>query len=295
MELECSECQESFPVLTQQGSNKDLSARIISSLTRIATTVLVAASSHPVSFSNREPASQHLSSYHIRAAVQKACSICGMPWPDLRSSEFRDHLFSHMNEEEKLEALRLQGRRYKELVTPLNSSWRNDSSLSFLPKAVEECYAAICGATLCNKKLGDTHEEPTSKREVGRGPLKCKFPGCLTTQRMSQISSNPRKLILRIQNAIQNYFILKVHGNVHSGAKPWKCSICPKSFPLKNTLELHLVTNHDVGTKMFKCDVEGCGKLFRIRSYHRSHVRTVHGVFTKKCRSQREASGKTQE
>ncbi|ODM89130.1 Zinc finger and BTB domain-containing protein 48 [Orchesella cincta] len=355
MEFECSECQETFPVLTQTRKQQQIfRAHYLVAHTDRYNCRLCAASSRSVSFSNREQLLQHLSSYHNiytmekyhnaykykqsipvrevsagsgspRAGLQKTCNICGMPCSDLRSSEYRNHLFSHMNEEEKLEALSLQGRRYKELINPTQKQLETGSvsqcqvcgkfitmgKLGLTRHQLEShpgegaltkvgpppAMCNICGLILSSKKTLETHLKSQHPNGKWDGPFKCKFPGC------PHNSTDEPNLKVHVEeehgqseeakNNVMCRSCGKVHGNVHTGDKPWKCSICPKAFSVKSSLELHLATKHGIGVEMFKCEVEGCGKLFPLRRYHRFHMRKVHGVFAKNCKSQRETSGET--
>ncbi|ODM89098.1 Zinc finger and BTB domain-containing protein 16-A [Orchesella cincta] len=364
---ECTSCSQTFPLLiSSDKQQKVFFAHYLSAHSdRYKCKVC---KYNPPRYANRQELLKHLESthgiktisdYHNKRQRRKdltpemiynGCRVCGKPGLDCRSSDYRQHLLSHMNEEEKLEALTVAGRRHKELLAPTQQQLENDSTLSFCqscgrfitkgelglkrhqlefhPDLVDPAeksnvknLCSICGATLYNKTSLRTHMKSQHPNGKWDGPLKCKFPGCshnstgepnlkVHVEEEHGQSEEARRGVLcttcgKILSSawtlkgykykLQNFTLCQGSWNVHSGAKPWKCSICSKAFPLKNTLELHLTTKHGVGAEVFKCEVEGCGKLYPIRRYLTLHKRTVHGIFTKKRKSQRdEGEGVTQ-
>ncbi|ODM91832.1 putative zinc finger protein [Orchesella cincta] len=239
-------------------------------------------------------------------SVRKSCEICQMPYIGSRQHTYKAHLMSHMNEEEKMEALLLGGNRstYKEIIQPT-------------PHQLENGVVALCtecGSFITKGKQGMRRHYETSHPELvdekdkdptpgkgrhlcpycGNSEYKCKFPSCsqkelgeATLKKHVQEAhgqseeADNRLLCLDCGKVLASAWCLKQHGLVHSKETPFECHLCPKRFPLKSTLKLHLATKHLVGTEMLKCEQEGCGKLFPNLKYFRTHGRKAHGIFLK--------------
>ncbi len=70
---------------------------------------------------------------------------------------------------------------------------------------------------------------------------------------------------------------VKEHVRIHTGAKPYKCSICAKDFRFHSSLSQHLKTH--TNEKAYKCEV--CGKAFA-HSSNLSQHRKTHSTVTDK-------------
>ena len=69
-----------------------------------------------------------------------------------------------------------------------------------------------------------------------------------------------------------NYLQIHVK-TVHENLKPYRCSICNKSFGHKSEVKRHIKTIHEK-LKLFGCEV--CNKMFGHRDTLKVHVKTVH-------------------
>ena len=74
-------------------------------------------------------------------------------------------------------------------------------------------------------------------------------------------------------------FALRRHFLTHSGVKPFKCTLCSKSFMLEQYLSEHM--NVHSKAKPFECGINGCKETFRQRGKLCLH-RMTHPEYKKK-------------
>jgi uncharacterized Zn-finger protein len=66
------------------------------------------------------------------------------------------------------------------------------------------------------------------------------------------------------------------HIQVHTGDKPFMCTVCSRRFSELSVLMIHMRAHY--GDKPFQCDHPGCGKRFTIASALTIHQRTHSGI-----------------
>ncbi|CAL8148604.1 unnamed protein product [Orchesella dallaii] len=245
------------------------------------------------SFPTLASGSEKKDSIPIPKEMDRGCKICGMPLTsgmDLRSREYRQHLLSHMNEEEKTEALLLHGRRYKELVTPPTLQQLESGSVSqcqscgkfitqgdqglrrhlldFHPEQVvsspfprekEAAICNICGVVLSSKTSVETHMKRVHPDGKWDGPFKCKFPGCPENWR-----DEPS---LKIHVEVE-------HGQSEEAVSGVLCRLCGRVLATAWALKLHGLVHS--GERPHKCHF--CPMAFPLKSTLKQHLSTKHAV-----------------
>ncbi|CCC67474.1 hypothetical protein NCAS_0A09160 [Naumovozyma castellii] len=134
------------------------------------------------------------------------------------------------------------------------------SSSSYLPlPSTHNCRWGDCSGSFSSAQELNIHMENMHLLK-GQSQYECHWANC------HKIFSQRQRLVR--------------HMRVHSGYKPFQCSICKKHFSNEETLKQHERTHS--GEKPFKCDI--CGKRFAISSSLKIHIRTHTGEKPLHCK-----------
>ena len=110
-------------------------------------------------------------------------------------------------------------------------------------------------------------KEPNSETEKAPCPKRVKAP-----RRPKKPETEYDKTCPECKKVFNNRSAMRYHVKVvHSGLRPYHCSLCDKTFARKDNFKAH---NHDKNYKPFLCTV--CGKTFGRKSVRDSHER-AHG------------------
>ncbi|CAL8148607.1 unnamed protein product [Orchesella dallaii] len=237
------------------------------------------------------------------------CKTCGMPGLSVEGAKYKAHLLSHMNEEERSEAMVLEGRVYKELVSPtpqqMESGCVNQCQVcgKFITQGVvglkrhqldnhenvvtitpaeaamikdrqkEPQICSICGVSMYSKKCLEVHTAKFHPDGKWDGPFKCKFPAC------PHNSSDEPSLKVHIEEE---------HGESVEAQAGVLCKICGRVLATPWTLKMHGLVHS--GEKKHQCTL--CSKTFPLKSTLKLHLATKHGLGAQKLTCEEEGCGK---
>ncbi|QLG72134.1 hypothetical protein HG535_0C04880 [Zygotorulaspora mrakii] len=122
-----------------------------------------------------------------------------------------------------------------------------------------QCRWGTCRETFDSAEALTNHLEQVHLTR-GKSEYQCHWEGC--SKRFTQ-----RQKLVR-------------HLKVHSGYKPYKCSVCAKCFSSDDTLTQHMRIHS--GEKPFECPI--CGKKFTVSSSLKIHIRTHTGEKPLQCK-----------
>ncbi|ESO92757.1 hypothetical protein LOTGIDRAFT_120077 [Lottia gigantea] len=134
---------------------------------------------------------------------------------------------------------------------------------------------------VCEKVFTQSsHFKSHAALHTGEAYTKCKICGkYLTAASMSKhinrhkgiIEKNYKCLICGKSFASNYYF--KIHKRIHTGEKPFGCSVCKQRFIRKDSLKLHVYTTN-LSKDTSYCDI--CGTTFNSSKSYKAHYRTTH-------------------
>ncbi|CAL8148610.1 unnamed protein product [Orchesella dallaii] len=322
MGYQCTTCSATFPLFTSSRKQEPIFRQhyLASHSNRFKCRLCpdVEASN----YGNRQDLFQHLEkvhgvsttrNYHMlitngkreRFRVQAECEICKMPMipcgtgPSFRSTKqaYRTHLLSHMNEEEKKEALLVYGVRYKQLSTPLSTtlelSLTSSASVSqcgtcgqFItngetgmrmherdshpelhdPYQLPTFICHICAHSLSSNALLDLHirkKHPDGRLDERELHLQCKFPSC-----PEKMWDDEPSLKAHVE---------KMHGKSEQASARVLCRVCGMVSCSTWALKQHGLVHS--GERAHHCTL--CPKSFPLKTTLTSHLAAKHGIGAK--------------
>ena len=69
---------------------------------------------------------------------------------------------------------------------------------------------------------------------------------------------------------------------IHTGEKPYSCTICNMGFTQKGNLKQHMTTHADPG-QLEKMTCEYCDKVFTHKQYFKTHLKYHEGIYFNLC------------
>ncbi len=145
-------------------------------------------------------------------------------------------------------------------------------------------------AQVCHHQHRQTHTQQQEER--GRAPTMLSLHPCMhcsaSFSRPSQLLQHQRSehahkpsgfLCTECGRAFNSHSNLRIHLNVHTGARPYSCSDCGKSFSQSGALKIHRRIH--TGERPYSCGF--CGRGFPHLAGVRAHQRTHTGEKPYRC------------
>ncbi|CAL8140839.1 unnamed protein product [Orchesella dallaii] len=255
--------------------------------------------------------------YHTLNGWVTECDICGRPFTKCREMKWNNHLWSHLNDEEKEECLlKNKGGRGIgwNLLRPTKEQLekgqmvpcpkcgqfvRSGESLDAHLKSHEvndkreRIVCSLCGKSfLGGLKALTIHMEKAHPGGVIRA-YKCCFPSCdkefdeeeslqehVEEEHGNSEENRKRRMCDQCGRVMANRWFVKGHKLVHTRERLFSCDICNKKFAKGRSLNQHMATVHRMGKLYgnFKCEHVGCGRVFPLQVYLSTHVKKSHGI-----------------
>uniref|UniRef100_A0A3Q3AR19 Si:ch211-79k12.2 n=1 Tax=Kryptolebias marmoratus TaxID=37003 RepID=A0A3Q3AR19_KRYMA len=124
------------------------------------------------------------------------------------------------------------------------------------------------------KKHAGAHQRVLKCAECGKG-----FRSLLQHQRAEHAHKPPGFLCTECGRAFNSHSNLRIHLNVHTGARPYSCADCGKSFSQSGALKIHRRIH--TGERPYSCGF--CGRGFPHLAGVRAHQRTHTGEKPYSC------------
>ncbi|KAG7475090.1 zinc finger protein 436-like [Solea senegalensis] len=155
------------------------------------------------------------------------------------------------------------------------------------------CFPCQCSFPTCSQVVHHPHRQAQQQEERGRmaaNPLSlhpcmhCSAsfsrPSQLLQHQRSEHSHKPSGfLCTECGRAFNSHSNLRIHLNVHTGARPYTCSDCGKSFSQSGALKIHRRIH--TGERPYSCGF--CGRGFPHLAGVRAHQRTHTGEKPYRC------------
>ncbi|CAG6015753.1 unnamed protein product [Menidia menidia] len=147
------------------------------------------------------------------------------------------------------------------------------------------CLSCQCPLPACSQTCGGQRRPAQRPEERGQHPcMHCpaSFPRpsqLLQHQRSEHAHKPPGFLCTQCGRAFNSHSNLRIHLNVHTGARPYSCSDCGRSFSQSGALKIHRRIH--TGERPYTCGF--CGRGFPHLAGVRAHQRTHTGEKPYRC------------